>query len=77
MSNTQTTQSGNWARGVGLASAVILVALLFKGCEKWGNTPQKPAPVVVTPVKAQAPVASKDVEMTAMNQNKIFMLSGI
>lgn len=76
MSNTQPTQSGNWARGVGLASAVILVALLFKGCEKWGNTPQKPAPVVVTPVKAQAPVASKDVEMTAVNQNKMFMLSG-
>jgi outer membrane protein OmpA-like peptidoglycan-associated protein len=76
MNSTQPNHSGNWARVVGLASALILTGLLFKGCQKWGNTPQKPEPVVVTPIKAQAPVASKDVEMTAANQNNIFTLNG-
>ncbi|GHA65495.1 hypothetical protein GCM10009007_02610 [Formosimonas limnophila] len=79
MSSNNTHKQGQWAKWTGAAVAALLVALLFRGCNDWGQTVQAPKidPAVVNKIDAPAvPVANKLMQLAGFNNNGKFTLNG-
>ena len=75
MTAQQQSNNGQWAKWVGVGVAALLVALLFRGCDKWGQTTQMPEPAPVTVNKVAQ--ASKAMMLTGANVNGKFTLNGV
>lgn len=75
MTTPQQSNKGQWAKWIGVGVAALLVALLFRGCDKWGQTTQVPEPVPVTVNKVAE--ATKAMLLTGANVNGKFTLNGV
>ncbi|TDR32393.1 OmpA family protein [Hydromonas duriensis] len=82
MSNPSTSTSKHLlSTSVGAGVAILLVALLFRGCGTWGQTtvlPKVASPAATEVAQpAEKPVATKPMLLTGVNKNGKFELSGV
>lgn len=71
-------QSGQWAKWLGAGVAGLLVALLFRGCGTYDQTVTAPkTPAVTAAVATTAAAALNPMQLTGVNSNGKFTLSGV
>lgn len=74
MNKMNDAKSATLAKWTGVGVALILVALLVKGCNQWGGTVQAPK---LEPVKVNKKiVANKIIEINGVNHKNQFTLNG-